>query len=491
MLESHPLPTPLLQLCAGPIGTNADVLIVGLSQKSEMSATLAAVDSAGEGWIGRLIESGKLSGKKGELTLVASPASCGAAMVLLVGLGESADITRDSIFNAAASAIRKVTDQQHDRIVVTLAESCGDEFHDVIVSGSLFACEGEAIYRSEPTIKVPGAIEFSGLGQAAIDRGQIIGESMNHTRRLVNEPAGIIFPESFAQRAVTIGAEVGLEVEVWDHEKLKGEGCRAMLAVGQASTKPPRLVMLRHNGGGDEAPIAIVGKGVTFDSGGLSLKTSEGMKTMKCDMAGAATVVGVMHALAKLGVKKNVIGFCGLAENMVGGDSYKLGDVIETRSGKTIEILNTDAEGRVVLADTLNVAIGHKPAAMVDLATLTGSCMVALGVEVAGLMTNDQSVCDAVSSAANGEGELVWQLPMFKLYNEKVKSKIADIRNIGEGRWGGAITAAKFLENFVGDTPWVHIDIAGPAFSDSPKPYRDAGATGAMVRTLIRWVESA
>ena len=359
MLESHPLPTPLLQLCADPIGANADVLIVGLSQKSEMSATLAAVDSAGEGWIGRLIESGKLSGKKGELTLVASPASCGAAMVLLVGLGESADITRDSIFNAAASAIRKVTDQQHDRIVVALAESCGDEFHDVIVSGSLFACEGEAIYRSEPTIKVPGAIEFSGLGQAAIDRGQIIGQSMNHTRRLVNEPAGIIFPESFAQRAVTIGAEVGLEVEVWDHEKLKAEGCRAMLAVGQASTKPPRLVMLRHNGGGDEAPIAIVGKGVTFDSGGLSLKTSEGMKTMKCDMAGAATVVGVMHALAKLGVKKNVIGFCGLAENMVGGDSYKLGDVIETRSGKTIEILNTDAEGRVVLADTLNVTIGH------------------------------------------------------------------------------------------------------------------------------------
>jgi leucyl aminopeptidase len=210
---------------------------------------------------------------------------------------------------------------------------------------------------------------------------------------------------------------------------------------------------------------------------------------MKCDMGGAATVFGTMHAIARLGVKKNVVGFCGLAENMVSGSSYKLGDVIETRSGKTIEILNTDAEGRVVLSDTLDVAIEHKPSMMVDLATLTGACMVALGNEVAGLMANDQSVCDQIISAAKAEGEPVWQLPMFELYDDKIKSKVADIKNIGEGRWGGAITAAKFLENFVGDTPWVHIDIAGPAFADGAKPYRDAGATGVMVRTLVRWIE--
>ncbi|MCG8651408.1 MAG: peptidase M17, partial [Pirellulales bacterium] len=253
----------------------------------------------------------------------------------------------------------------------------------------------------------------------------------------------------------------------------------------------PRLVILRHNGGGkEEAPIALVGKGVTFDSGGLSLKPSESMADMKCDMAGAATVVGVMSALAGLGVKRNVVGFCGLAENMVSGDSYKLGDVIETRSGKTIEILNTDAEGRVVLADTLDVAINHQPSAVVDLATLTGACMVALGNEVAGLMTNHQSLCDQLEAAANEVGEPVWQLPMFDLYNEKIKSRVADIKNIGEGRWGGAITAAKFLENFVGEVPWVHIDIAGPAFADSPKPHRDAGATGVMVRTLLRWIET-
>jgi leucyl aminopeptidase len=215
------------------------------------------------------------------------------------------------------------------------------------------------------------------------------------------------------------------------------------------------------------------------------------MTDMKCDMAGAATVVGVMLGIAKLGLTKNVIGFCGLAENMVSGESYKLGDVIETRSGKTIEILNTDAEGRVVLADTLDVAVQHQPRAIVDLATLTGACMVALGTDVVGAMSNQQALCDAVKQAAETEGEPMWQLPMFELYDEKVKSKVADIKNIGEGRWGGAITAAKFLEHFVADVPWVHLDIAGPAFADSPKPHRDAGASGVMVRTLVRWLESA
>jgi leucyl aminopeptidase len=330
---------------------------------------------------------------------------------------------------------------------------------------------------------------LSGVSQSAIDRGRVVGESINQTRRLVNEPPAMIYPESFADRAAELASDAGLSIEIWDEPRLATEGCRAILAVGAGSSKKPRLVILRHDGGGDDPPIALVGKGVTFDSGGLSLKPSESMTDMKCDMAGAATVVGVMSAVARLGVKRNVIGFCGLAENMVSGDSYKLGDVIETRSGKTIEILNTDAEGRVVLADTLDVAVSYRPAAMVDLATLTGACMVALGNEVAGLMTNDQPLCDQLRSAADQVGEPVWQLPMFELYDEKVKSCIADIKNVGEGRWGGAITAAKFLQNFVREVPWVHIDIAGPAFAESPLPHRDAGATGVMVRTLVRWIE--
>ena len=495
MLKNCPLPQIPCGIAADDVTKAAcDVLVIGVLKSDGQSAesqsvAFQSIDQAGDGWLSDLIDSEMLGSEKGESLLIASPKSINAGLILAIGLGDPLELNRQTMHQATSTALREIVKKKRERIVVALPQCCDPSLHDSIVAGALHALEGESIYRTEPAIKLPESIDFISMEQDAIDRGMAIGHAVNHTRRLVNEPASVIYPESFAQRAIELGKEAGFDVEVWDKQRLEKENCRAMLAVGAASPKSPRLVILRHNGGGDEAPLALVGKGVTFDSGGLSLKPSEGMKAMKCDMAGAATVVGVMHALATLGVKRNVVGYCGLAENMVSGDSYKLGDVIETRSGKTIEILNTDAEGRVVLADTLNVAIESKPAAMVDLATLTGACLVALGKEVAGLMTNDQAVCDSVASAAVAEGEPVWQLPMFELYDEKIKSKVADIRNIGEARWGGAITAAKFLENFVDDTPWVHIDIAGPAFADSPKPYRDAGATGAMVRSLIRWVE--
>src|SRR5690606_12519182 len=234
-----------------------------------------------------------------------------------------------------------------------------------------------------------------------------------------------------------------------------------------------------------------VGKGVTFDSGGLSIKPSDGMLTMKCDMAGAATVVGTMQAIARLKLPVNVIGLCGLVENMLSGDSYKLGDVLKARNGKTIEVHNTDAEGRLVLADVLDVAVERGAAKIVDLATLTGDCVVALGTDVAGLMTNNQEWCDAVKAAADRCGERVWQLPMFPEFGEQIRGDVADIKNVGAGRWGGAITAAKFLEEFVAGKPWTHTDIAGPAFLERSKPYLDAGASGAFVRTLVdvarRW----
>ncbi|TWT54122.1 Cytosol aminopeptidase [Rubripirellula amarantea] len=485
---------PSLSLASGALDGSSDsssveIIVVGLAAENTPSPTLKAIDSATGGWIGRLIEGGQLRSKKGEMSLLASPLATGPTMILVVGLGEK-EAKRSDAFELASSAIRKLTDRERGTIVIALAECFDKSLHDGVVAGALYGLEGQSLYQAEPAAKMPVAIQFAGIDKAVLDRGKQIGEAINATKRLVNEPASEIYPASFADRAVAMANEAGLEIEVWDETKLADEGCRAILAVGRASACPPRLVIFRHNGGGDEAPLAIVGKGVTFDSGGLSLKPSDGMVDMKCDMAGAATVFGVMQAIAKLGIKQNVIGLCGLAENMVAGNSYRLGDVIETRSGKTIEILNTDAEGRVVLADTLDVAIENHPRAMVDLATLTGACMVALGNDVAGLMTNDDSLCQTLAKAASQEGEHVWQLPMFKLYDEKIKSKVADIKNVGEGRWGGAITAAKFLENFVGDVPWVHIDIAGPAFMDSPKPHRDAGATGVMVRTLLRWIEN-
>jgi leucyl aminopeptidase len=489
-MESKPLPTPLLSNNdQAPEAIDSDVLVVGLLASGPLTPTLTRLDKATDGWFSRLVGGDHIRGKNGELSLIASPLSSGPAMILVVGLGDESP-SRCSAFNCAATAIRKLADRERQQIVVALSESFPVAMHDSIVSGAIFGCEGQGIYQREPAVSAPHAIHFSGTADEAVKRGRVLGESINVTRRLVNEPPIVMYPESFADEATQIMLPEGVAVEVWDEKRLAKEGCRAILAVGAGSVRPPRLVIMRYNAGGNEAPLVIVGKGVTFDSGGLSLKPTEGMVDMKCDMAGAATVVGVMHAIAKLGVKQNVIGLCGLAENMVSGSSYKLGDVIETRSGKTIEILNTDAEGRVVLADTLDVALQYKPRAIVDLATLTGACMVALGTDVAGLMANDQAVCDAIEASAQVEGEPVWQLPMFGLYDEKVKSKVADIKNVGDGRWGGAITAAKFLENFVGQTPWVHIDIAGPAFADSPKPHRDAGATGVMVRTLVHWIQS-
>jgi leucyl aminopeptidase len=258
------------------------------------------------------------------------------------------------------------------------------------------------------------------------------------------------------------------------------------LAVARGSNRPPRLVILRYRGGAADAPtLGIVGKGVTFDSGGLSLKTPEGMLTMKCDMAGAATMLAAMQAIARLKLCANVVGLAGLVENMTGPGAYKLGDVLHARSGKTIEVHNTDAEGRLVLADVLNVAVETGAAKIIDLATLTGACMIALGQEVAGAMTNDQAWCDKVMTAARQCGEPCWQLPMFPEFDEHIKSEVADMKNVGDGRYGGAITAAKLLEQFVEKRPWVHLDIAGPAFVDKPKPWTDGGASGVFVRTLV------
>ena len=475
-----------------PATEDCDVIVVGLAEDAALPPTVAALDKSLGGVIGGMLAQGKLSTDVGESMPIPGPGAVGAGprLILLLGLGDPGRLQRGTAFETASTAARALVAKPHARWAVTLTESFAPEQHDAIIAGLLGGLEGQAIYRTTLANNVPETIAVGKCDAAAIERGVILGDSINLTRRLVNEPASAIYPESLAERAAAMAKEVSLGCEIWDEKKLAEENCRAILAVGGGSARPPRLLILRHDGGqpGDP-PLAIVGKGVTFDSGGLSIKPSDGMVDMKCDMGGAATVIGAMRAIAKLGIKKNVIGLCGMAENMVSGTSYKLGDVIETRSGKTIEILNTDAEGRVVLSDTLDVAIGFQPKAMIDLATLTGACMVALGNEVAGVMTNDQAVCDSLLSAATDEGELLWQLPMFELYDEKVKSKVADIKNVGEGRWGGAITAAKFLENFVGETPWAHIDIAGPAFADSPKPHRDAGATGVMVRTLVRWVE--
>jgi len=490
-VEPNPIATPELELLES-VETlpECDVLVIPIVEETELSGVAAQVNEQQGGWIARGLETGTIPAKRGEMALVPSPVAGGPAAILTVGLGDPDLLDRGPTFDLGATILRKLIDQPRSHVVIALGDAIAADRRDAFVAGAISGCEVQSIYATEPTTNPPDRLSFVGIDEASLTRGKIVGESVNLTRRLVNEPPNVIYPETFAEAAVDMAHETGLAVEVWDQRKLAAEGCRAILAVGGGSAHPPRLVILRHHGAGDDDPtVAIVGKGVTFDSGGLSIKPSEGMFDMKCDMAGAATVVGVMRAVALLKLPINVIGVCGLAENMISGDAYRLGDVIETRSGVTVEIHNTDAEGRVVLADTLDVALQHRPVAIVDLATLTGACMVALGRDTVGLMTNDSTLCDQIAESAQTEGEWAWELPMFSFFDEQVKSKVADIKNVGDGRWGGATTAAKFLERFVAGTPWVHIDIAGPAFAESPKPHRDAGATGVMVRTLLRWLQ--
>jgi leucyl aminopeptidase len=302
-------------------------------------------------------------------------------------------------------------------------------------------------------------------------------------RELVNLPPGDLYPETFVARAAELPSSV--ECEVWDESRLEFEGMGAILGVARGAARPPRLVILRYRNGRDRPTLALVGKGVTFDSGGLSLKTSDQMVDMKGDMAGAAAVLAAVRAIAELGVQVNLLGVLPLVENMPGGRAMKLGDVLVARNGKTIEVLNTDAEGRLILADALAYAAEQKPGHIVDLATLTGSCMVALGTEIAGLMTNDETWGNRVRSAALAAGERAWPLPMDADFEEMLKSKVADLKNVPPARWGGAIAGGKFLEQFVAGVPWAHLDIAGPAWADHEGPTRDPGGTGAFVRTLV------
>jgi leucyl aminopeptidase len=464
----------------------ADALVIAVHAESPPSGPAAEFDRASGGLLTRLIESKEVSGKKGDVTTLLAPPGVKAGLVVAAGLGPAGAVERGSAFKAAAAAARLLASKERGRVAFCLADDWAADVSEAAVCGGVVGCVGQDLYRAKKSRFPLGDIVWPGVDAAVARRGEILGEAVNLTRRLVNEPPSDIYPESFADEAVRVAEGCGIAVEVWDQARLEAERCGSLLAVARGSAREPRLVILRHSGGpAGQPPLALVGKGVTFDSGGLSIKPTDGMKTMKCDMAGAATVLGALQAIARLKLPVNVVGLCGLVENMLSGSSYKLGDVLHARSGKTIEVLNTDAEGRLVLADVLDVCLGLDPSRIIDLATLTGACVVALGNDVAGLMTNDQPWCDAVKSAADACGEPVWQLPMFAEYGEQIRSEVADIKNVGEGRWGGAITAAKFLEEFVQGKPWVHIDIAGPAFLESAKPWLEAGGSGFGVRTLV------
>jgi leucyl aminopeptidase len=474
-----------------------DWLIVGVTEPPSLTGNLKALDQALGGRLTRLGELGDLSGKHAELVPIRDAAPLAAKRVLLVGLGKPDELTLPRYEKALLTATRHISEKKCGELAVALEVPATSKLTlSEIAQTAAFAAAvggvGQGLFKSEAARHPFGELSLvvgSGANTAELDsaarRGHILGEAVNIVREFVNQPAGDLYPESFAQRAKDLASDFGLGCGVFDENWLAQERMGCMLAVGQASTRPPRLVVLEYDGApGNDRRLAFVGKGVTFDSGGLSIKTNENMLTMKCDMAGAATVLGAMIAVARLKLPVNISGYMGLVENMVSGNSYKLGDVLRSRAGITVEVNNTDAEGRLVLSDVLKYAVDEGADRLIDLATLTGSCVVALGEDVAGAFTNDQSWADAVLAAARRAGEDVWQLPMFDQYAEQLKSDVADVKNTGT-RWGGAITAAKFLEKFVDKRPWVHLDIAGPAYAGSSKPYREGGGTGCMVRTLV------
>lgn len=470
----------------------ADAIVVPVTTAATFEGAALDVDRATGGALSRLREAQELTGKPLELTTLLAPTGVRALQVLAVGLGDPAKLDRGLVFRAASAAARQLAAKPRRRVGFYLGAGWSPDLVENAVCGAMSGCHGQDLYRTEKKRHPLGELLWHGIPEASLQAGRILGESILLTRRLVNEPPSEMYPEAFAVAAARVAEECQLESEIWDRDRLAAERCAALLAVARASARPPRLVILKYSGAAPAAPwLALVGKGVTFDSGGLSLKPSDGMKTMKCDMAGAATVLGAIRAIARLKLPVNVLALCGLVENMIGGDAYKLGDVIKARNGRTIEILNTDAEGRVVLADVLDVAVERGATRIVDLATLTGACVVALGTDTAGAMANDQTWCDEVLAAAKVCGEPLWQLPMWAEYNEHIKSEVADIRNIGDGRWGGAIAGAKFLEEFVAGKPWTHLDIAGPAFFDTPRPWLDPGASGLFVRTLVELARRA
>ncbi len=464
----------------------ADALVVVVGNDG-LSPTAAKVNSALNGQIEKLMAAGEISTKAGKIFPLYAPAGVVAELILVVGAGDRANMTATDAVRLAGSAGKRLADRARSKIAFALDLS--PELTTYAVTAAINSFVGQDLYRAEKNFHAPETLCFVTEHAQSVTRGETIGQAMLLVRELVNEPPNYMTPSRFAQRAQAECQAAGIEIEVWDEMRLRKERCNSLLGVAAGSVEPPRLLIMRYAGKKSEAPLALVGKGVTFDSGGLSIKPSDGMLTMKCDMAGAATVLGTLCAAAKLGIERPIVGLVGLVENMISGSAFKLGDVLTARSGTTIEIHNTDAEGRLVLADVLNVALDQSPNAIIDLATLTGACVVALGVDIAGLMTNAPELQSDFQAAADRAGELVWPLPMHRFFDEQINSQVADIKNMGDGRWGGAITAAKFLERFVGTTPWLHIDIAGPAFADKPKPHQDAGGTAAMLKTLIEYLK--
>ncbi|MBI2505937.1 MAG: leucyl aminopeptidase [Candidatus Latescibacteria bacterium] len=476
-------------------------LIVNLFQGARPGGAAEAVDQALGGLISAALDSGDFRGKKNELLLLypgRRAKGFTAGRVLVVGLGKQADFDLEIARQAAGTAARRLQDLGVEEAATVLHGSGAgslkpEEAAQALAEASLLACYRFDHYRSgdreRKVLKLLTVVEFEPGKLNPIRRGLRAGAEIARAtclaRDLGNHPGNVATPSYLAGVARRLARQHGLRCQILDERAMKRLGMGALLGVARGSVQPPRFIVLEHHKKAGGRPLVFVGKGVTFDSGGISLKPGDKMEEMKFDMSGAAAVLGAMQAIAALGVPRHVVGLVAATENLPDGRAFKPGDILRTLSGKTIEIVNTDAEGRLILADALGYARRFNPAGVVDLATLTGACVVALGHHASGMIGNDERLAERVRQAGEYTSERVWPLPLWDEYREQIKSDYADMKNTG-GRPGGASTGAALLAEFTGDYPWVHLDIAGTAWNTQAKPYIPKGCAGLGVRLLTQ-----
>ncbi len=485
------------------VRVKADAIIANYFEGTKgLDGDLATLDKALAGTISQLVNQGDIKGKPKEINLIHSLGKLPSKRIVIVGMGKKKDLTSDKIRGAVAETCRWLR-QRGIHNIATVAQGAGinginpETAAQVITEGAILGLYTfcKHITRKDDVSKEIKQIIILGnkvtkpLLEQGFQKGDILSEAANLARDMINEPGNYMTPGNMAETALNLAERYGLEAIILESEQMAKMGMRLLLGVASGSRQPPKFIILQYKGNNSgKVDVALVGKGITFDSGGISIKPSSGMAEMKGDMAGGASVMATVSAIARLKLKLNVTAVIPATENMPGGSALKPGDILTAMNGKTIEILNTDAEGRLILADALSYIKNNLDAKfIIDVATLTGSCRAALGDLCTGAFGNNQRLLSKVIAAGNEAGELIWQMPMFDEYREQIKSEMADIKNIG-GRYGGAITAAKFLEEFINKTPWVHLDIAGTSENDKERSYLVKGATGVPVRTLINFV---
>lgn len=495
-----------IEVTSGDITTiQADGIMVSLCEDSERlgipTAAVVAVDSLLSGAIGALLDAKGFKGKPNEVTVLHTLGKLPARLVAVCGLGKQGEVTVDRVRDAAAEGCRALRKLGCRSIATTLL-GAGTAGLDAATSARAIS-EGAGLglytftrYKAPegPDVEVVRIVVREPGDVTALDKsvrtGEILAETTNLARDMVNEPANYMTPSRMAQIAQDMASTYGLQATVLDRDDMVSLGMGALLGVAQGSAEPPKFIRLDYTAGDHTSTrTALIGKAITFDSGGISIKPSEGLAEMKDDMAGGASVIAAIVAIARLQVQANVTALVPATENLPGGRAYRPGDVLKSMSGKTIEIMSTDAEGRLVLADALSYAIRENMSPLVDIATLTGACRVALGTAYSGVFSNNEDVARRFMQAAVVAGEKMWRLPLADEYRELNKSLIADIKNTGN-RYGGAITAALFVSEFAGSVPWLHVDIAGTSNSSKDSGVAVKGATGVPVRTLCEFVRA-